>query len=93
MIKKILSTIKKAFFLDTKALGLMRIGLALIVLIDIATQLPFITELFSNQGILPPATINSEFPFHNLWTIHTISGDVRYIFALVVLQIAAAIAW
>ncbi len=90
-MKKITKRLSNIFFLDTKALAIMRIAMALIILVDIATQIPFLTELFTSNGIVPPDVIASEFSLQNLRTIHTLSGELWYLVVLLIIHIGVTI--
>jgi hypothetical protein len=68
------NTLRKIFTLDLRSLALMRIGLALLVLLDLSIRISDIRVFYSDQGVMPLSTLFSYSwnPFN--FSIHTISG-------------------
>lgn len=74
MSEKITSYLKKVFTLDLRALSLMRIGIGIVLLMDVLIRATDLKAHYSNIGVLP---LDALFRYAwNPWhiSIHTISG-------------------
>ncbi|MDQ3190011.1 MAG: HTTM domain-containing protein [Bacteroidota bacterium] len=73
-MQRITTEIKKVFTLDLRSLSLLRIGIGLVLLLDLAIRATDLKAFYSDEGVLPLKTLF----LHNwnLWNIsvHTISG-------------------
>src|SRR4051794_22029683 len=63
------------FALDVRSLALMRIGIGVMMLWDLADRYPDLTALFSDEGVLPRALL----PPNNLpLSIHLLGGSTLF---------------
>lgn len=66
--------LEEVFGLDLRSLAVFRIGLALILMADLAIRFQDIRALYSDEGVLPRAALKGIVnPLH--WSIHGISGE------------------
>ena len=71
-----LSKAKQIFGLDLRSLALFRIGLAIVILVDLAFRFQDISSLYSDVGVLPRDALIAEKIRHPLyWSLHLISGQ------------------
>lgn len=73
-IAKVWEYVKNIFTLDLRALGLLRIGMGLLILVDLAIRGADLEAHYSNSGVLPLSVL-----FAHNWgdyylSVHTISG-------------------
>lgn len=66
--------IKRMFSLDLRALGLMRIGVAALILLDLAIRGSDLEAHYSNKGVLPLDVLYGHVWGEFTLSIHTISG-------------------
>lgn len=74
--KFLLSKCRESYTLDERALSIMRIGISIILLVDIFIRSLSIKAFFTDEGILPVSALNE-----SLWTtyslsFHTLSGQL-----------------
>lgn len=89
--KQITHRFVESFSLDARALSIFRIGLALLLLIDLITNLGGLTAHFTDQGIFPVHIIADNFSQESLRSLHMISGDYWFQLSLFVIHFAFAI--
>ncbi|MGC1307189.1 MAG: HTTM domain-containing protein [Phormidesmis sp.] len=63
------------YSLDVRSLALLRIGLALVILTDLATRFGDLTAHYSDLGVLPRAVLNDGMLKPGYWSIHALSGS------------------
>lgn len=75
---------------DLRSLAVFRIGLAVVLLWDLSLGLASMREFYSDDGFLPLAALAQfqESPW--FWSVHTLSGSVKWEMTLLVLHIVAA---
>ena len=83
--------VKGAYSLDLRALGLLRIGLGLTLLLDAVLRLSDLEAHYSNQGILPLEALFKYMWNDNYFSIFTISGNKFIILFLFIIYILSAI--
>lgn len=92
--KKILVHLLKAYSLDPRALSLMRIGVALVVIADLLIRAGDLTAHYTNEGMWPVHLIHNFGWKAGYWSIHELSGSywwtlslffIHFIFALFLL--------
>lgn len=71
---RLITFLKNPFRLDYRALALMRIGVGVVVLLDLLFRLPDLVAHYSNEGVLPLSVLfeHGWQPYHI--SLHTISG-------------------
>lgn len=88
---KAIRWLKAAFSLDTRSLGLLRIGLAVSLIWDIADRLPDIQNHYSDAGLYPICILGDTFwNFGWQYSLHTLSGDSTWQLALFVGSLVAS---
>ncbi len=78
---------RRLFEVDVRSLAAMRIGVALLILFDIVTRLPFVSELQTDRGLAPRNFVVWDYP-PSAASLYMLSGTVGV--ALLLLGIAAA---
>lgn len=73
-LQNIIRQVRKIFTLDLRALGLMRIGVASLILLDLAIRGSDIEAHYSNKGVLPLDVLFAHNWGQYTLSIHTISG-------------------
>lgn len=83
--------IHRLFSLDPRALGLLRIGTAAVLLVDLASRARDLGAHYSDAGVLPREAMVrfADHPWH--WSVHLMSGNETLVAALFVLQALAAL--
>jgi hypothetical protein len=77
---------------DIRSLGLFRIGLAVILLVDLFIRLQDIGSHYSDDGVLPRSVLLSYFADSWHFSFHLLNGTWLFQLALFIIQIAFAIA-
>lgn len=83
--------ILRTFSLDSRALGIFRICLGLLVLADIFMNLSTLSGLFGGDSILPPAIALRDFFEQNYWSLHVLDDWMRLQYLLFSLHIGFAV--
>ena len=82
---------KTVFSIDLRSLALFRIGLGLILLVDLAVKSFDLREFYTDQGVLPRhAWLEVSNQWH--WSLHSMSGQTPLIVLLFLLAAVAAVA-
>ncbi|HKI38576.1 MAG TPA: HTTM domain-containing protein [Gemmataceae bacterium] len=83
------SRLAKTFFgLDLRSLALFRIGLALVLLADLADRWPYLAAHYTDDGVLPRGLV----PIYVPVSLHALGGSTAYEQLLFVLAGAVAVA-
>lgn len=69
--------IRSIFSLDLRALALLRIGLGIVILVDLITNSFSLTAHFTDAGVLPLDVLLPAYSEENMWSLHSISGRYR----------------
>lgn len=85
------TTLCRIFSLDIRSLAIFRMGLGLILLMDLAGRLPNLTAFYTDAGILPRSFVLKEYFHEGVWSLHVLGGDSAFIAALFLLAALAAI--
>ncbi|MBI2682797.1 MAG: HTTM domain-containing protein [Acidobacteriales bacterium] len=74
--RPIAETLRRAWCLDLRSLALFRIGLALVVLGDLAAraQGEDLKAFYTDAGVLPRNALTARFAWPELWSFHLVSG-------------------
>jgi len=89
--KDLFERFKTVFSIDLRSLALFRIGLGLILLLDLAVKSFDLKDFYTDQGILPRAAwLEVTNQWH--WSLHSMSGQTPLILFLFLLAALAAIA-
>ncbi|MCC6371311.1 MAG: HTTM domain-containing protein [Bacteroidia bacterium] len=89
-LKKILLYFKQSYAVDLRALSLMRIALALVVIADLIIRAGDLTAHYTDAGVWPTrliATFNSR---PGSWSLHALNGSFAWVAALFALHFLAA---
>ena len=78
--------------IDTRSLSLFRIGLGLILLVDLCLRMRDLTSHYTEDGVLPIASITSNSFSRLFFSIHFLNDSFYYQLALFILAICSAIA-
>jgi len=89
--KDLFERFKTVFSIDLRSLALFRIGLGLILLLDLAVKSFDLKDFYTDQGILPRnAWLEVSNQWH--WSLHAMSGQTPLIVVLFLLAALAALA-
>ncbi len=72
------ATREQLFGLDLRSLALFRIGLALIIIVDLIQRFPDLKAHYTDFGILPRGPLIEQFLNPWLWSLHLFSGNVLF---------------
>ncbi|MFB6255084.1 MAG: HTTM domain-containing protein [Halobacteriaceae archaeon] len=64
--------------IDTRGLAAMRIGVGILILIDISIRLQDLRAFYTNSGVLPRSLLIEEYPLISQFSIHTLIGDIWF---------------
>lgn len=70
-----LHALQERYAFDVRSLALLRMGLALVILIDLFWRFPDIAAHYSDVGVLPRTAIIDEFLHPWYWSVHLLSGQ------------------
>ncbi|MEO0532325.1 MAG: DCC1-like thiol-disulfide oxidoreductase family protein [Cyanobacteria bacterium P01_A01_bin.123] len=84
------STLERRYGLDLRSLALLRMGLALIILMDLFKRIGDLTAHYSDAGVLPRSLLTQEYLTGGYWSFHALSGSP--IFQGLLFGVAALIA-
>ena len=77
-----LNYIQDIFSLDTRSLAVMRIGIGIVILIDVIIRMYNLTAFHTDLWILPSEIVFSDHAAENVWSLHLISSAYAYQVAL-----------
>ena len=86
------ATLRDRYSLDVRSLALLRIGLALTLLADLATRFGDLTAHYSDLGVLPRAVLTDGILKPGYWSLHLLSGQPFFQGVLFLLAAASAVA-
>ncbi|MCW3077138.1 MAG: hypothetical protein JWO32_1747 [Bacteroidetes bacterium] len=88
--KKILVHILKGYTLDLRALSLMRMGVALLVITDLIIRAGDLTAHYTNNGIWPVHLIHNFGWKFGYWSVHELNGSYGWALSLFVIHFVFA---
>ncbi|MDL0121629.1 MULTISPECIES: HTTM domain-containing protein [Halobacterium] len=77
---------------DTRSLAAFRVGLAVVVLVDLALRLQSLTAFYTDSGVLPRAVMRAQYPVVSRASLHMLSGAAWAQAALFAVTAVAAVA-
>ncbi|MDZ4665268.1 MAG: hypothetical protein SGJ15_10355 [Bacteroidota bacterium] len=90
-LKRLLVKLRSFYQLDVRALGLMRIGVALVVLADITIRWQDIGAFFTDGGLWPTKLIPNFGWQPGFWSFHALSGSYGFATLLFCLHTGVAL--
>lgn len=91
-LNKIHFYVGRFYNLDGRALALMRIGVALVVIADLFIRLPDLGAHYTDAGIWPCNLINTFNGKPGSWSLHALSGSYAWVLGLFVLHFLFGVA-
>lgn len=70
------SKLKESYSLDLRALGLMRVGIALVLLIDLVIRASSIKAFFTDEGVLPISILKLYNWNEYYFSLHALNGNL-----------------
>ena len=64
--------------IDLRSLAAFRIGMGALLLVNLASRLPYIGAFYADDGVLPRAVLNAAVPDPAPLALHALSGDVAF---------------
>ncbi len=86
-----MNKLRNLFGIDTRALAIFRIGIGLIILIDVINYLPDVSLYFSDEGLLPRMAVIQQPPSPWALSIHLLNGTPQVQYVLLGLQALCAL--
>ncbi len=78
-------------WLDPRSVAVVRIGLALLTVVDLGARLTDLDAFYSDEGVLPRSVLHlPDWDF--LWSFHLLSGSRAFLLILFALHLACALA-
>ncbi len=90
-LKKILFYITKSYSLDLRALALLRIGIACIVIADLLIRSTDLTAHYTDEGLWPTNLIHNFGWKPGNWSLHELSGSYTWVLSLFILHFIFAL--
>lgn len=87
-----MNLLRGLFGIDVRALAVFRVGLALILLLDLADRARWLTAHYTDQGVLPRSFYLTAYANDWRWSLHLLSGAAFYQGVLFLVAAAAAVA-
>lgn len=91
-IPRITNWFRAIFSLDLRALAILRIWLALVIIIDLTMWALDLRAFFTDSGILPTDLLMANYQQENMRAFHSLSWSYRRQFTLLILNYAIALA-
>ena len=91
LLQKISSFFSQYYKLDLRALALMRIALALVVMADLIIRYSDLTVFYTNEGMWPLEMLKHSGWKEGYWSVHALSGNSLLQICLIALQFLFAI--
>lgn len=82
----IIARFKKSYTLDVRALSLMRIGIGIILLVDLVTRSLSIKAFFTDEGVLPIETLKQYNWSPVYFSFHAMSGELWWQIVLFIIN-------
>ncbi len=82
----------RPFVLDLRSLALMRIGVGLLLLLDLADRARDLADFYTDSGVLPRGLLTQEYWNPAWWSLHLYNGTTAGQGALFLAHAAAALA-
>jgi hypothetical protein len=89
--KKLLLYFNKSYALDYRALALMRISLALVIIVDLFIRTGDLEAHYCNTGIWPTELIHNFGWQTGFWSVHALSGNYAWVFFLMAAHLVFAV--
>lgn len=90
-LKKILVRISKSYALDPRALSLMRIGIALVIIADLLIRGSDLTAHYTDEGMWPTRVVENFGWKAGFWSLHGLSGTYAWVLCLFILHFIFAL--
>lgn len=84
--------IKSAFSIDARALGVFRIGIAFLILVDLANRARDLVAHYTDAGLAPRADVIQLVDSASQWSLHFLNGSTLFQTTMFVLAGVAALA-
>jgi hypothetical protein len=91
-VEAVRSALARRLAIDRRALAAFRIGLALVVFVDVARRVPDARAFYTDAGVLPRSLLASLYPGYATVSLHALSGGFAVQIALFALAAVAALA-
>lgn len=82
---------KNQFALDLRSLACYRIGLGVLVLLDLVLRLEDITAFYTDQGIVPRSLLTIGLAYPSQWSFHLMNGTATFQWLLFLVTAVAAL--
>ncbi|MDY6766007.1 MAG: HTTM domain-containing protein [Candidatus Nanohaloarchaea archaeon] len=89
VLRSAAASLRDRFTVDTRSLAAFRIGLGLLLLVDLALRARDLTAFYTDNGVLPRTALISQFGEPWQWSLHLVHGSAA---AQAVLFTAAGVA-
>lgn len=90
-LKRFLIFLKQFYQLDVRALALMRVGLAIVILADLFIRAQDLTAFFTDDGFWSTRLLHTYGWQPGYWSLHTLNGSYGYTVMLFCLHAIAAL--
>jgi hypothetical protein len=90
-LKKTAVRLKHCYTPDLRALGIMRIGIALVVLTDLCIRLGDLGAHYTNEGMWPVRLIRHLGWKPGYWSLHALNGSYQFTLSLFIIHFALAL--
>lgn len=81
-IENLLARLKNAFGLDMRALSLMRIGIALILLLDLCIRASSLSAHYTGAGVVPFKAVETVYWFKGYFSLYSFCDEYWYVLIL-----------
>ena len=86
-----LEKLKQSYFLDYRAMALLRMAIALVMILNLVIRLSDLTVFYTNDGVLPLHSLFQNEWNNNFFSLNTMSGAWSFQLGIFLVGIAAAI--
>jgi hypothetical protein len=91
-LKKTAVRLKQCYTPDLRALGIMRISVALVVLADLCIRVGDLRAHYTDEGLWPVKLVRHLGWKPGYWSVHALDGSYHFILALFIIHFALALA-
>ena len=83
--------IRRVFAIDPRSLALFRVGLGILLLVDLVIRVTDCEAHYSDLGVIPRELIASQTEEYWIWSIHMLSGAIQFQYLLMGIAAVAAV--
>lgn len=95
MVKKCINNnyIYNVFSIDTRALGIFRISIGILIIVDIIIRLFYIEDFYTWRGILPNDVVIGKLSYYHKWSIFFINDSFIFVLSIFIITMIISLSF